>query len=72
MIDELVWIRGAAATGTARAVRETAGLSLSEVARELGVTPAAVSRWERGHRVPRGEVAVAYAALLRHLMGAGS
>jgi transcriptional regulator with XRE-family HTH domain len=72
MIDELVWIRRAAATGTARAIRETAGLSLSEVARELGVTPAAVSRWERGHRAPRGDTAVAYAALLKHLMGANA
>lgn len=69
MIEELVWMRRAAATGTARAIRETAGLSLAEVAREVGVTKAAVSRWETGKRVPRGEAAVAYARLLRALAG---
>ena len=30
--------------------RERRGLSQSEIARRMGVQPAAVSRWESGHR----------------------
>jgi transcriptional regulator with XRE-family HTH domain len=65
----VVWVRRLARNGGARAIREGAGISASEVARLIGVTPGAVSRWERGTRVPRGKIAEEWAALLRRLSG---
>jgi DNA-binding transcriptional regulator YiaG len=53
--------------GTAKAIRERAGLSASEVARLLGVSQPTVSNWENGKRVPRGEPAMKYAELLIEL-----
>lgn len=55
-------------TGVARVVREAAGLSRSDIARELGVSTNAIRMWENGDRRPRVEVASQYAALLRTLM----
>jgi transcriptional regulator with XRE-family HTH domain len=66
-VQQIVWVRRLARNGNARQIREGTGLSASEVARELGVSPGAVSRWERGQRAPRGEVATKWAALLRRL-----
>jgi predicted transcriptional regulator len=66
-VEQLTWVRRLARSGGARAIRESAGLSASEVARELGVSPAAVSRWERGERAPRADLAEEWAALLRRL-----
>lgn len=50
-----------------RAIREDAGLSQADVAEPLGVTRAAVSRWETGGRRPRGALLVAYSELLQTL-----
>ena len=36
-----------------RELRETAGLSKTDVAREMGVDLAAVSRWDSGESMPR-------------------
>ncbi|MCW2601688.1 MAG: hypothetical protein JWM02_3517 [Frankiales bacterium] len=47
--------------------RVQAGASQDQVAEQLQVTRAAVSRWEKGTRSPRGEHLVAYAALLAQL-----
>jgi DNA-binding transcriptional regulator YiaG len=54
----------------ARAIREAAGVSQSRLAEELGVDRVTVTRWEGGHRRPRGARAVAYAALLAELQDA--
>jgi transcriptional regulator with XRE-family HTH domain len=67
-LDDVTWIRRLARNGGARVIRESAGLSASEVARELNKSPATVSRWERGERVPRGEAAEHWARLLRQLV----
>ncbi|MGZ5212351.1 MAG: helix-turn-helix domain-containing protein [Actinomycetota bacterium] len=66
-IEELRWARRLAESGSARVLRQGAGLSLMEVAREIDVTPSAISRWERGLRRPHGEPALRWAALLRGL-----
>jgi DNA-binding transcriptional regulator YiaG len=57
-------------SGTAAEIREAAALSQSEIARAIGVTPAAVCRWEGGTRLPRGEPAKRLALLLRALRAA--
>lgn len=50
-----------------RALRQEAGLSLSEVAEALHVSDEAVRHWEAGRRRPRPEHLQAYAQLLRGL-----
>ena len=67
MVEDLTWVRRLASTGGARALRMGAGLSLREVADELGVSAAAVSRWERGLRRPGGRLALKWGRLLRSL-----
>lgn len=66
-LEQVIWVRRLARNGGARALRQAAGVSASEVARDLNVTPGAVSRWERGLRVPRGVTAERWAELLRRL-----
>jgi transcriptional regulator with XRE-family HTH domain len=59
--------RRLARTGAAIRLRRAALLSQADVARACGVSPAAVCRWERGERQPKGEAARRYAELLRSL-----
>jgi transcriptional regulator with XRE-family HTH domain len=66
-LDELRWVRELATSGEARARREAAHLRVAEVAREIGVWPSTLSRWERGLRLPRPEPAARWAAFLRGL-----
>jgi transcriptional regulator with XRE-family HTH domain len=59
--------RRATQDGRARSVRVAAGLSQHEVGAVVRVTAAAISRWESGVRLPRGEAAVRYARFLDRL-----
>ena len=63
----LAEVRQWAASGTARAIRERARLAEGDIATAVGVSLPAVSRWERGLRVPRGQAALRYHALLQSL-----
>ncbi|MHB1988906.1 MAG: helix-turn-helix domain-containing protein [Acidimicrobiales bacterium] len=65
--QSLAVARRLASDGTARRLRLAAGLSLYDVARDLGVRAGTVSRWETAKRVPRGEAAVRYSVLLGEL-----
>lgn len=58
-----------ASTGAAKAIRQSAGVSLAEVAADVGVTRSCVHRWERGVRRPRGDAALRYLRLLEELSG---
>jgi DNA-binding transcriptional regulator YiaG len=60
-------VRADMASGRARAIRERARLSQSEVARALGVHWTTVAHWEAGRRSPRGETAARYAEMLWQL-----
>jgi DNA-binding transcriptional regulator YiaG len=51
----------------ARAIRHEAGVSQQQVADELGIHRVSVARWELGERAPRGELRLAYIALLDEL-----
>ena len=53
------------APAIARALREQAGLTQKDVAEVLGVSRAAICRYEKGDRTPRGERAVRYLEILR-------
>lgn len=55
------------APATRRSIRLAAGATYIEMARELGVTPVTVLRWERGDNDPRREAAIAYRQLLDEL-----
>jgi DNA-binding transcriptional regulator YiaG len=63
----LAEVRLWAESGIARQIRERARLSEAEVAAPIGVTVPTVSRWERGLRIPRGQAALRYHALLKSL-----
>jgi transcriptional regulator with XRE-family HTH domain len=56
-------------TGAAKSIRLAAGVSLPEVARDVGVAHSTVYRWENNQNVPKGEAALRYAALLDELAG---
>lgn len=64
----LALVRRLLASGEARRVREAAGLSRADIARDLGVDESTVQRWEVGVRSPRAEVALRYAAVLGDLL----
>jgi DNA-binding transcriptional regulator YiaG len=53
--------------GTARAIREDAGLSLTELANEIDVHRTTIHRWEKGTRRPSGGGAVRYLKALDKL-----
>jgi DNA-binding transcriptional regulator YiaG len=63
----LVLVRRMAASGAAKAIREAAGLSLSEAAAGAGVATMTVWRWENNSRRPSGAAALRYLALLEEL-----
>jgi transcriptional regulator with XRE-family HTH domain len=67
-VVDLARVRDLVRTGVARSIRVAAGISLSELAREIGVSPAAVCRWEANQRTPRGPAAVRYGEALDALM----
>jgi DNA-binding XRE family transcriptional regulator len=50
-----------------RRIRQRAGLSLRQMAGQLGVTPMSVLRWERGEATPKLDHATAYRQLLEDL-----
>ena len=71
-IAELILIaeaRQAAKSGRGRRLRQLAGLSQLEISAAVGVSQAAVTKWENGLRSPHGTGAVNWALLLRELAG---
>ena len=58
-----------AAPAMVRALRQRAGLTQREVGDALGVTSVAVSLWERGSRMPRGDLPVRLLDLLHRACG---
>jgi DNA-binding transcriptional regulator YiaG len=66
-MDDLQDLADLIKSGRARQLRESAGISASNLARELEVTTAAVIRWESGTRKPQGANARRYARALHRL-----
>lgn len=66
-LADLLVAREATRAGRAAAIRRDAGLSQAEVAEHVGVTAAAISRWESGKRRPRGQAAIRYGRILGEL-----
>ena len=66
-VNDLVDLVDLIKSGRARQLRESAGISASNLARDLEVTTGAVIRWETGERTPRGANARRYARALRRL-----
>lgn len=62
-------IRREAIAGRMRERREVAGVGLTELAFELGVSAPALSRWERGLARPTPEHARKWDAALREIEG---
>jgi DNA-binding XRE family transcriptional regulator len=59
--------RELARSGRGARIRRNAGVTMKELAEELGVTVQTLWRWENGKRTPRSEHAIAYALALRLL-----
>lgn len=57
-------LRHLAVTGEARARRVSLHIGLRELARVIGVSPSALSRWENRINLPRGEHALRWANAL--------
>jgi transcriptional regulator with XRE-family HTH domain len=66
-VEQIAWARRIGQDGRARVIRESAGFSAAELARELGVPASTVCRWEKGERVPRPANAARWAELLRRM-----
>ena len=64
-LSDIAWVRTLAKMGALPGLRQHAGLSLSDVARTLGVAPSTVMRWERAERMPRPDSALKHADLIR-------
>lgn len=60
-------MRRLVSAGEAKALRERAELSISDVARACATSPTTIWRYEKGDRVPHGETAARYANFLAQL-----
>ncbi len=63
----LVDARRHAASGTGRAIRVAAELSMDQLAEAIGVTKPTIWRWEQRKHRPRGAAAIRWARLLADL-----
>ena len=66
-LADILFAREACRDGSARAIREAAPLSISELSAHLGLSSRTLSRWERGTTVPRGPKVAPYGQTLREL-----
>jgi DNA-binding transcriptional regulator YiaG len=64
---QLAEVRTLCAIGRARAIREDAGLTLADLARDVHVSTSTIARWETAEARPTGAVALSYLRLLRRL-----
>jgi DNA-binding transcriptional regulator YiaG len=64
---DLIDARRRARSGEGRRLREAAGLSLRELAAQVGVDAATLDRWERGLARPRRAAALRYQTVLAAL-----
>jgi DNA-binding transcriptional regulator YiaG len=67
MATVITELRDLIASGRARALRDSAGISQTDAGRDLRVDPSTIHHWEMGTRTPRGANAVAYHRYLRRL-----
>ena len=63
-LGRIAKVRAQAADGTARRLREDAGISLRELAAAVQASPSTVHRWESGECIPRRDSALAWADML--------
>jgi transcriptional regulator with XRE-family HTH domain len=71
-VEALARVRQLAASGRAREIRIEAGVSLGEIAADVGCTPTCIWRWERADdnpngRSPTGAAAIRYLRVLERL-----
>lgn len=63
--------RALARDGGAESIRLTAGITMTEMAEAVGVSPATIWRWEKGHRHPDRRSALKYLRVLDALAQLG-
>ena len=64
----LMRARDLAKSGAGRAARIGAGLSIREMSRAVGASPAAIYRWEKGERLPRSDAGIRWAREVMKLL----
>lgn len=69
-LDKKLQLRNLIASGEAKRIRENAGITLEDVAGEVGVHYMTVWRWENRHRSPRGEDVTRYLSTLNRIAAA--
>jgi transcriptional regulator with XRE-family HTH domain len=69
---QLADAREFSASGRGQELRIAAHLSMNDVARAIGTTPAAVSRWERAEHKPTGATGIRWGQFCRSLERRGS
>ena len=67
-LAEEMQARELARSGMGRLIRTKAGLSLRQVASEVGATASAVLYWETGKFLPKSESGRRWGVLMRHLL----
>jgi DNA-binding transcriptional regulator YiaG len=67
LVAEVRAARRLPSPATARAIRLSAGVTVTRMAAELGVHRVTLHRWEAGTRTPHGRQRAEYADLLRRL-----
>ena len=67
-VVRLAQVRAMLQSGKAKTIRETARLSLTEVADAVGVAVSTLWRWENNERLPKGEAAIRYFDVLDELV----
>lgn len=63
-LAELAAVRALTRTGTAKAIRKAARVSVPEMAETIGCATSTLWRWENAERAPRGAAALRYKRVL--------
>jgi len=69
LLSKVVLARRLLESGVGQHVRLAAGISMGEMAAQVGIGITSYSRWEAGTRVPRPAAAVRYLVALEDLLG---
>ena len=66
-LSKIIWCRFLASSGEGERLRRAAGLSLADVAAEIGVHPATLRRWETGAFTPNSAAALRWFDVLHQI-----
>ncbi len=68
-LHKIAWCRTAGTTGESARLRRAVGLTIGDVAAEVGVHPVTLRRWETGASTPNASAALRWFEVLHSLAG---